>query len=206
MQMLIFPQAKKLFTRTVVTVLLVVMALVQVVHISLQLLAMKITVFTSPFTNQTSARYDWFNRNKNLAKLSAVAFYYAPIVLFFLVILFVMVYVSFAVRRYGLFKEVGSTSERVSKGNGTFRSVLAVGMIHVICSIPVVAIFLTASVYTKFDVFDPYLGWLTSLMLEIDYLTQAVSQAVNFFVYYNLMAKFKQIFKKHFCCKTGGRE
>ena len=90
--------------------------------------------------------------------------------------------------------------------DGTFRSVLAVGMIHVICSIPVVAIFLTASVYTKFDVFDPYLGWLTSLMLEIDYLTQAVSQAVNFFVSYNLMAKFKQIFKKHFCCKTGGRE
>ena len=79
--------------------------------------------------------------------------------------------------------------------------VVAICTIFIICFAPNAALFVASFVYTKFSLFDLYLGNLAKIIYGLSSLLQVLSSAVNIAVYYRMGTKYREVFKALFCGK-----
>ena len=99
-------------------------------------------------------------------------------------------------------RETASQSDKSSdKENKLVRTIIAISTLFIICSFPYVAIFITEAVYPPYRHKDPYLGSLSTIILSVSGVFQAVSSAVNIFFYYRMSSRFNKVFSACFLLK-----
>ena len=96
---------------------------------------------------------------------------------------------------------VAQTEKNSNKDNKLVKTIIAICIIFIACSIPTVGIFITQAVYPPFRYTDPYLGTLTLMIYRFSNVLQGISASVNIFFYYTMSSRFKKYFAEHILCK-----
>ncbi|CAL1531700.1 unnamed protein product, partial [Lymnaea stagnalis] len=99
-------------------------------------------------------------------------------------------------------KEIdGSSKVMTNKDARVAQVVVLVAVIFFICNLPVLLVAYTRPFVPEMDVGKAYYS-LYTLVYTIVYAAGLVNASVNFFVYYNVSTKFREVFLSVFCGKT----
>ena len=201
------PQVKSIFTRRNITIMFVAMILYQIATGTVSFFSMRLKgwdplVFKERFpyrlsaklvTNSSGTIYSFYNVNIYLYHISTltsgsiptnVCFVTVTISTFFLI-------VKFKQSRKNREKMTGK-SGNAEKDARLVSTVIAICVIYIIGYLPYTLNYLAAWVFPEFTYFNVYLRNVIMLCLTIGGTCQALSSAVNFFVFLKMNEKYRR--------------
>ncbi|GFR95744.1 chemosensory receptor A [Elysia marginata] len=198
-----FPiKVKQIFTRKTIAILIGGVVIYQIASGLPQSFGTRLVWRVSPLTNRTRVAYQL--EKPTMVFLSLVATYSLPITLCYFI---VSVGTIFLIRKFKESRKLQSLlSSRNSDSNKTLsakdmrliRSAIFICTIFIIGSTPgILAIFIQL-VYPSMHVYNPVLGNIHQVWLDVGLVFQALNSSVNIFVHLTTGSKFKSTFKEMF--------
>ena len=126
-----------------------------------------------------------------------------PVTVCFVLLVFSTVFMVTRLRQSLTWRNSTSTQQAKTSGVKERRVVVSVVWIctvFIICYTPFVLSFVTALVYPKYTLWDPYLGWFTHSVYTFNYMFQTVSSSSNIIVYYRVSTRYREVFRGLFGC------
>ena len=194
---------KKIFTRRATILLIGGMVIYETATSLPQIFFLGWSVTTSPLTNRTLVIFDRTKYKPTPSIYAVAASYSFPTIACFIIVLVgtIFLIVSFNKSRRLRDSMTGTKTERMSTKDAILvRSVIIICIIFIVGAFPSVLIYIVATLYPRFYIYDPELGNIQILSLRVALIFLTTSSSVNIFVYLSLSSRFRQIFKQSFLC------